>query len=73
MAPWGFLLIFDVLQVEWIMCHLGCCGVRIEVIFLVIFLFMMIFLLLGPSSEVAQGPLMALFLRYTPSEVVSLM
>ena len=45
---------------------------RVEVIVLVHVMVGMVFPFVGPPSYVAQGKLIALFLGYPPSEVVSL-
>ena len=44
----------------------------VQVVFLVSVLVGIIFFLVGPPSDVAQGPLLELLLEYSPSEVVSL-
>ena len=68
-VPWGFPLTFDVLQGALVWCHLGLCGAHIEVVVLVRVLVVMLCPIVGPPSEVAQGPRMELPMGYSPLEL----
>ena len=72
LVPCGFLLPFDVLRGELVWFHLGLCVAHVGVVVLVCVLVGMLCTHVGPSSEVAQGPRLALSLGYAPLEVVSL-
>ena len=72
LVPWGFLLTYDVLRGALVRCHLGLCVAHVGVVVLVRVLVGMLCTHVGPPSEVAQGPCLALSLGYAPLEVVSL-
>ena len=72
LVPCGFLLTFDVLRGELVRFHLGLCVANVGLVVLVRVLVGMLCPNVGPPSEVAQGPHLALSLGYAPSEMVSL-